>query len=144
MGNDKPKAVSRSLAYYREHREEILKKRKEYYRKNRELCIARSKRYAERVLRPKLERQKQGLEPATTLEAMRKYQRDYYNAVWPDGIDYNKKGTEEWTIKRLPSNDSENYRRTTRLDDARIYMISTRCRFKLPKDGSGTLLFQTA
>lgn len=95
MDNDKPKEVSRSLAYYREHREEILKKRKEYYRKNRELCIARSKRYAERVLRPKLERQKQGLEPATTLEAMRKYQRDYYNAVTKPGRELIKQQRKE-------------------------------------------------
>lgn len=85
MGNDKPKGVSRSLAYYREHREEILKKRKEYYRKNRELCIERAKRYADEVLKPKIERQKQGLEPSTTLEAMRKYQRDYYNNVTKPG-----------------------------------------------------------
>ena len=95
MGNDKPKAVSRSLAYYREHREEILKKRKEYYRKNRELCIERAKRYANEVLKPKLERQKQGLEPATTLEAMRKYQRDYYNAVTKPGRELVRKQRKE-------------------------------------------------
>jgi len=95
MGNDKPKAVSRSLAYYREHREEILKKRKEYYRKNRELCVERAKRYAEDVLKPKLERQKQGLEPATTLEAMRKYQRDYYNNVTKPGRELLKQQRKE-------------------------------------------------
>ena len=95
MGNDKPKAVSRSLAYYREHREEILKKRKEYYRKNREQCIARSKRYADEVLKPKIERQKQGLEPVTTLEAMRKYQRDYYNAVTKPGRELVKQQRKE-------------------------------------------------
>ena len=95
MGNDKPKAVSRSLAYYREHREEILKKRKEYYRKNRELCIERAKRYANEVLKPKLERQKQGLEPATTLEAMRKYQMDYYNAVTKPGRELVRKQRKE-------------------------------------------------
>lgn len=95
MDNDKPKGVSRSLAYYREHREEILKKRKEYYRKNRELCIERAKRYAEEVLKPKIERQKQGLEPATTLEAMRKYQRDYYNNVTKPGRELLKQQRKE-------------------------------------------------
>ena len=95
MGNDKPKGVSRSLAYYREHREEILKKRKEYYRKNRDLCIERAKRYADEVLKPKIERQKQGLEPATTLEAMRKYQRDYYNAVTKPGRELIKQQRKE-------------------------------------------------
>ena len=79
----------------REHREEILKKRKEYYRKNRELCIERAKRYANEVLKPKLERQKQGLEPATTLEAMRKYQRDYYNAVTKPGRELVRKQRKE-------------------------------------------------
>ena len=95
MDNDKPKDVSRSLAYYREHREEILKKRKEYYRKNRELCIERAKRYADDVLKPKIERQKQGLEPATTLEAMRKYQRDYYNNVTKPGRELVKQQRKE-------------------------------------------------
>jgi hypothetical protein len=95
MSEDKPKEVSRSLAYYREHREEILKKRKAYYEKNRELCIERAKRYAAEVLKPKIERQKQGLEPATTLEAMRKYQSDYYNNVTKPGRELIKKQRKE-------------------------------------------------
>ena len=85
MSEDKPKEISRSLAYYHQHREAIAKKRKEYYNKNRKALIERSKRYAEEVLKPKLERQKQGLEPADTLEAMRRYQNDYYNKITKPG-----------------------------------------------------------
>jgi hypothetical protein len=44
---------------------------------------------------PKIERQKQGLEPATTLEAMRKYQRDYYNAVTKPGRELVKQQRKE-------------------------------------------------
>jgi hypothetical protein len=95
MDNDKPKEVSRSMAYYREHREAIAKKRKAYYEKNRELCIERAKRYADEVLKPKIERQKQGLEPATTLEAMRKYQNDYYNNVTKPGRELVRKQRKE-------------------------------------------------
>ena len=95
MSEDKPKEMSRSLAYYHKNRDVLLKKRKEYYKKNRKALIERSKRYAEDVLKPKLERQKQGLEPATTLEAMRKYQRDYYNAVTKPGRELIKQQRKE-------------------------------------------------